>query len=179
MNALIVAIYAWLLAATPHRTDLDEPKEAREARLATIAFVIATASEGVPERAALLMAQGESESRWARYVGEGRCKEGPPGERCDPDYRGFPRARTYWQTWRVSCPKAWDEEAGSVLEMTEAAKCTVRLMRSGMRRCQLNGYDPLHGAFAGARGGAACTGPWAVKRTKRYRAALSFLWRNK
>jgi len=171
----IEAILSVLLAFAPHVTDRDEPAEVRRARMRVVALVVAETAKGDPVRAARLIAQGHHESRFARYVGEGRCEDGPKGARCDPDKHGVPRARSYWQTWRVSCAGAWDAPAGSLAELRAAASCTDRLMRAGARRCSLNGFSVDHGAFAGARGGAACTGPWAERRSRTYRAALAKL----
>lgn len=169
------AVLSVLLASPVHVTDRDEPADARRARLSVVAQAIAVASKSDPHNAALLVAQWRGESGGARYVQEGRCADGPRGARCDPDRHGVARARTPWQVWRVSCPVAWDQPAGSIAELTAAASCTLRLMRSGMRRCTTNGYPGLAGAFAGARGGAACVPPRAAERIKTYQWALSRL----
>src|SRR5688500_6491462 len=102
MSAFATAILAVLLAGPRHVTDRDEADEAREARFEPLAVAIAVASKGNPESAARLIGEGRGESNFARYVQEGRCEDGPRGARCDPDKNGVARARTPWQTWKVS-----------------------------------------------------------------------------
>jgi hypothetical protein len=165
-----------LLAAAPHKTDKAEPANERAARMSLVADVVAEVSKGDPHKMALLLAQGQAETHFARYTAtpEG-CKSGPKGARCDPDKNGEPRARTFWQTWRIGCPKVFEAKPGSREELVAAAECTLKLMATGARRCKRNGYSELEGSFAGPRGGAACTGPSIQRRVQSYRRILGKL----
>jgi hypothetical protein len=166
-----------LLSFAPHKTDKAEPANERASRMSVVADVIAEVSKGDPHKMALLLAQGQAETHFARYTAtpEG-CKAGPKGARCDIDKRtGEPRAKTHWQTWRTGCPKVWEATPGSREELVAATECTLRLMGAGARRCKRNGYSELEGAFAGVRGGAACTGPSIQRRVKSYRRILGKL----
>jgi hypothetical protein len=174
MTPFAVAVLNTLLARPVHVLDRDEPTDARRARFSIAAQGIAIASKGDPHSAALLVAQFDGESKGARYVWEDRCADGPKGARCDPDRKGVARARGPFQVWAY-CTEAWKHPVGSLEEVTAAASCTLRLMRSGAKRCSSNGYSALEGSFAGARGGASCRPPRAAERIKTYRWALGRL----
>lgn len=174
------AILLLLLELTPDRTDRAEDPAKRRARLEVAAAGMADAVAAVDyfgdrEEAAALIAQGDAESNYAAYVGEGRCTEGPAGQRCDPDKHGRPRARTYWQVWQVTCPRAWAATPGSREEAREAAICTLRVMASGFTRCRKNGYDAWTGAFAALKGGASCVTKSAPVRVRKKNALMSRL----
>jgi hypothetical protein len=174
VTTLATAILSTLLARPVHVLDRDEPAESRKARFAVAAQGIALASKGNAHEAALLIAQFDGESKGARYVWEDRCHDGPPGARCDPDRKGVARARGAFQVWAY-CKEAWAYPVGSLEEVTAAARCTLRLMRSGAKRCSANGYSTIEGSFAGARGGAACVTKRTPERVRTYRWALARL----
>lgn len=165
------AILLVLLAQGPHTTDLDEGEASRRARLDAVASAIAEASERYadpPRVAAALLVIGRRESHWARYVGEGRCSEGPVGMRCDPDKKGVARARTYWQLWSKACAPAWEASPGSREELSAAAKCAAGLWVGASQRCQDAPDGAIAGAFAGYRSGCLWKGgkpraqEWAI-----------------
>lgn len=178
MKGLILAV---LLSLPPSVTDTETP-EARVARISVAATAIAAASaratcseqwEGPGCRrrwpgsreqlAAALLALGWHETRWAQYVGEGRCAEGPPGQRCDPDRAGRPRARSYWQVWRVAWPQLWKTRPGSPEAVQEAAWGAAVRMSGAWWRCRKQAVTPLAGAFSGYRA-LSCTWPSATDR---------------
>jgi hypothetical protein len=165
------AILAELLRFTVYAHDVDEPREARIARLEPLAQAIDIVADGKPWRAAMLITQAEFESKLARYVGEGRCQDGPKGARCDTDARGIERARGYFQV-HAWCAEAWAQPVGSVEELTAAAACTLKLFGAGYARCKGKPDPPEAGAFAASMGGVACTGPRALARTKFFRGVL-------
>lgn len=149
-----------------HQDTAETPAE-RADLLRPVAMAIELATDDATEQAALI-ALGYAESRWARYVVEGRCQDGPRGVQCDHG-----RARGPWQTWRVACPEAFElvEWDPRVLERT--AKCAVRHLRGGYGRCR--GRNPAGdwaGAFAAQRGGASCLMPSAEARQKTMRNVL-------
>jgi hypothetical protein len=127
----------------------------------------AQATSDPKQTAAALLTLGFEESRFAAYVGEGRCAEGPKGARCD---RG--KARGYWQLWRVACPLAWTLEHNSRRALRVEARCAARAWRGALlrnRRCHPAG--PIAGAFAGYRG-ADCRWRRAAGRAKRFQRVL-------
>lgn len=159
--AVILALPAWY-------QDAGESPDARIELLRPVAQVIAIASEGEPTRAAAMIAAGYHESRFARYVVEGRCSDGPRGARCDDG-----RATSPWQVWAVACPGAHSFPAGSRHSLEAAASCADRLLRGGYGRCR--GRHPggdWAGMFAAYAGGARCDAGWAVPRAHTMGAAL-------
>lgn len=177
MSGWYTAILVVLLGLPPFHSETDESAEGRQARLQTVAAAIdhaaaAHAHRWPPQKtAAALLALGWHESRFARYVGEGRCHEGPPGARCDPNRHGVRQARTYWQLHRVACPAAWALPEGSAAELQVAARCAAGLLIGAEHRCRhRTPYGLLAGAFSGYRG-IACD--WRPSRA-RAQSALDF-----
>jgi hypothetical protein len=82
---------AAMLSLAPWVGDAGESPEAREARLAPYARAVDAATGSLALRAALV-ALAWHETKMARYVTEGRCHDGPPGQRCDNG-----KARGPWQ----------------------------------------------------------------------------------
>jgi hypothetical protein len=109
---MLELILAALLAFPAYHGD-HETGEAREARLAPYAAGIARHARTADEAAAMV-AIGQHESRWAAYVTDGRCHEGPAGQRCDNG-----RARGPWQLHGWCKAKTPDGEA----------ECAARLLR--------------------------------------------------
>jgi hypothetical protein len=172
MTVLAKTLLAILVALPPWYQDLDEPRLAREVRLEPVAIEIDRAAHSLRyhepvEIAAALLTIGWHESRWARYVGEGRCMDGPPGARCDP-HRGVPRARSYWQVHRGTCPAAWAHEPGSHGELKAAARCAAVRWQGAYGRCRRRcEAGPIVGAFAGYKG-ADCNWRGGVTRAKTF-----------
>lgn len=142
-------ILAVMLSQPTWHGDMAETPEQRADLLRPVAMAIELATEDQTEQAALI-SLGWHESRFARYVIEGRCQDGPPGARCDNG-----RARSPWQLWRRSCPYAWALAEDDPRALERSAACAVRLLRGARWRCR----DGWRGAFAGYARGASCT--WA------------------
>lgn len=147
-------------AKPAHFTDRDEPAEARAMRLARVDAAIRKAANGDPYIAKALRVHGRFETHFARYVGEGRCHEGPVGSRCDEG-----RARTYFQVWETTCPAAWAEPQGSVAELEQAAVCAARILRAGRARCKT-----AEGMFAAMWGQGRCRLERAAVRARAFEA---------
>lgn len=155
------AILVILLSLAPHKTDKDEPVDARRARLETIAEDIAAAADGRRDTAAALVTLGWRESRFARYVGQG-CVNVPKGHaNCDSG-----RARSYWQVWSKGCRPGWALPPGSREAQAAFAKCAGRLWRAARRRCG----GTLFGAYSGYR--SFCVWEPARKRAVWHRGFL-------
>jgi len=168
---LLEMILAVLLSWPAFYTETDEQPEARRVRLVMAALAIehtAKQSAEPKQMAAALLTIGFEESRFAAYVGQGRCDEGPKGARCD---RG--KARGYWQLWRVSCPAAWELPHNTREALRAETACAARIWRGALlrnRSCHPAGK--IAGAFAGYRGGADCRWPRAAGRAQRYQRVL-------
>jgi len=176
---LLGPLLAILLALPSWHQDRGEESAAREQRLTMVATAISRATGGDLRRSARLLALGWHESRWARYVGEGRCADGPKGARCDPDRRGVARARTYWQLHYRACPAAWRLPAGSQAELNAAAHCADALLRGALHRCRNRSPAGVEaGAFAGYRG-IDCTWRGGAKRARTADVMASRLWRRR
>ena len=143
-----------MLALPGHRLDAAELPEVRAARLRPHAEGIALAALTV-EHAAALVAQAHHETRWAAYVLDGRCHEGPVGERCD---NGLSRGAFQVRAWcRATTP------AGE-------AACALSQFRYGWARCGsvAGGYV----ALAGVRG---CEWSGAAERVRTFRRVAAVL----
>lgn len=168
MKALILAI---LVALAPFYGDKETP-ERRLVRLESAAEAMAAAAEKYRDRipplmtAAALITLGKHESNFAQFVGEGRCLDGPKGMRCDQDpSTGEPRARSYYQLWKVACPKLWETEPGSREEQMVAADCAIVNWAKGWHACGPKHPDGrIAGAFAGYRTQSNCKWAPAKKR---------------
>src|SRR5690606_18816635 len=107
---MIKSIHALLVALPPFAAEpVPESADERAERLKPVAGAIWQAAAQRPsgftrgQWSAVLTALGWHESRWAAYVHDGRCSEGPVGARCDDG-----RARTAWQLHRSACPSVWE-----------------------------------------------------------------------
>lgn len=130
-----------------HKTDRDEPEEARRLRLAEIAGAIDAVSRSRTERAALIVL-GEHESGFARDV----CS----GERLGDAGRAY------------GCWQSHDRDrSGGVREQAERA---IRDLRRARNYCSSRVADKLEGAFALYGTGASCAAEWAAKRARKTRA---------
>lgn len=150
-------ILAVMLSQPTWHGDMAETPEQRADLLRPVAMAIELATEDQTEQAALI-SLGWHESRFARYVIEGRCQDGPPGARCDNG-----RARSPWQLWRRSCPSAWELAEDDPRAMERSAACAARLLRGARGRCRgMHPAGDLAGMFSGyARGGRCTWGPAA------------------
>jgi hypothetical protein len=168
-DLIVVVLLSW----PPFYTETGEQPEKRRARLVVAAIEIERAAQATKdprETAAALLTLGFEESRFAAYVGEGRCAEGPAGARCDEG-----KARGYFQVWAVACPAAWRLPAGSRASLRAEAKCAARAWRGARLRCRnRHPAGSIAGAFAGYRG-ADCTWARGAKRAKRYQRVFSKL----
>jgi|SRR5690606_39971735 len=168
LHALLVALPAFAAEPTPETAD------ERAARLEPVAAAIWQATETTPagftrgQWAAVIAAVGWHESRYATYVTEGRCSEGPVGMRCDGG-----RAIQAWQQWQPACPAAWRLPHGSREQLNESARCASRLLVSALRRCRSRAPSVLAGAFSGYAG-ASCV--WKPAQ-RRERTARNFMGR--
>lgn len=162
------AALAAMTAQAPFFLDREETELERARRLQPVAYAQEQACLAIwPQeprscvRGLLLI--GERETHWARYVGEGRCKDGPVGMRCDPDRFGNPRARTYWQLWPAACPKLKHTVPGSEAELMLGARCAAAQLRTAYARCSSNPHGRWAGAFAGYRS-IDCHWPGGARR---------------
>ncbi len=145
-------------------------REERAVYLRPVAEAIGKAARNNTEVAALVT-QGWYESRYAKYVIEGRCKDGPPGVQCDISKDGVVRARGPWQVWKW-CLEAWKLPQGAPAALAYEARCTARWMRGAMKRCPKGGWVS---AFAGMRGGGKCKWGPAKQRAWTMRKVLARL----
>ena len=127
---------AWL-ALTPWSGDRHESLESRTALYHPVAETVCKVTEDDLERA-MLGAQSYWEgARLARYVLEDRCKDGPPGARCDEGYATGP-----WQVHRW-CRKAWNQTRSRAERLEAGARCALSAARAGRKAC-----GGLRGMFA-------------------------------
>jgi len=156
-----------LMGLTPWNGDVNDTEAERRALLqpiaADIAFAATEKSDGLGAvlKASAVLAVGDHESHWARYVIEGRCDEGPVGARCDEGL-----ARGPFQQHASACPRAYRHPEASRESLREEARCAVRLLTGALRRCR--GRHPAGnwaGAFSGYRS-ASCAWKPAARRQK-------------
>lgn len=139
---MIESILAAILSLAPYSFE-EETAESRVALVTPVAWAIADATCDSTERA-FLVAQAWHETKFARYVLEDRCHDGPVGARCDAG-----RATGPWQVHRW-CKAAWSGDKHS--RLVGGAKCALGLWRMGNARCKSH-----HGGFAAQyRIGGSC-----------------------
>lgn len=154
IEALTRAVLVVLLALP--NTGLEESP----AYATALAGAIVDASNGNPTKAAVLVAVGQSESRFLERIQAGDCR--PPtrsrmGE-CDayrlPDGRIEFRARGVWQTHRHAAVSAaeWDAVNGTDPHNVQtAARVAARALMRGWRLCR-----SVEGAIANYAVGTGC-----------------------
>lgn len=164
---MIEAILDAMLAQAHYVGDRTDTPAERAALYRAPAEAIDEVARGNVWLAAALIELGHAESRWARYVLEGRCADGPRGARCDWDYRArAPRARGPWQVWSW-CRDAWSHEDGSTAALRGGARCAARALSGAKRRCQgTHAAGDWAGMFSGYRANACTWGP-AAGRARR------------
>lgn len=120
--------------------------------------VVAKESSNPIETASILIALGQNETGFSRYVLEGRCLDGPPGMRCDysPLHRA-PLSRGPFQV-RKWCKAAWAAKDGSYDAILESARCAVQYVRMGLTRCLKSKYPAWEGTFSVYRGQSCADG---------------------
>lgn len=119
--------------------DAGDPIELRAARAAPVVSAVLEATDSPSERSDLLVI-AYAESRLASYVLEGRCHEGPVGQRCDGG-----RAWGPWQVHRWCKSWGYDTPEGLVGQ----ARCALSRLRMARAICRSRA-----GGLAGYRGGA-------------------------
>jgi hypothetical protein len=131
-----------------------------------VAAVVESVTASQQERA-VLVALGWHESRFAHYVLEGRCEDGPRGARCDAGM-----ARGPWQVHRW-CRAAWAVEDGTPEALRAGAACALRAIRTHAARCASEARTVLDGAFAGYATGHACAWRGSAARVQTTRRLLA------
>lgn len=170
--AATLRVLAAMLGQPVWYEDAAETPEARADLLRPVAMAVTLATEDPTEQAALV-SLGWHESRWARFVIEGRCEDGPSGARCDSG-----RARSPWQVHSYGlCREAWryTEDDPRTLEL--AAQCSVRLLRGAKSRCA--GRHPAGdwaGAFSQYGTGARCTRAKSAERVATMQTVMPMLF---
>lgn len=166
------AILAALLRLPTWYQDVGDTLEQRADLLRPVALAIELATEDTTEQAALI-ALGFHESRFARYVVDGHCSDGPAGTRCDNG-----RARHPWQVHRSACPSAWALAEDDPRALERSAACAVRLLRGARGRCRgQHQAGDWAGAFSSYGRGASCTWAPAAGRVRTMGAVLLDLQR--
>jgi hypothetical protein len=137
------AVLAAALSLPHYMGDRVDTPEQRERLYRPVAEAIAEASRTNVE-ASMLVALAHHESGFARFVIEGRCTQGPPGQRCDGG-----RARGVFQLHESACREAWGLVDGSVESIRAEARCAIRLLRWNAERGKDRTPSRIHAAFAG------------------------------
>lgn len=132
-SSLVAALLAILPVSWLDRH--DSPAERVELLMPVAEAAIAEAA--TPSEAVDLMVVAYQESRFARYVLEYRCQDGPVGQRCD-------RGRA-WGPWQVH---RWCEAWGTP-DLAGQARCALKRLRQSRAVCRARGRA---GALAGYRG---------------------------
>jgi hypothetical protein len=150
-----------MLAMPPGIGDERDAEDERRAFLEPVAIAIHQVANESPNpirTAAILLALGRNETRFARYVVEGRCQDGPPGMRCDWSKRhNRPVARGPFQVhpW---CTEAWALPETSLESLAAGARCAVSLVQRALKRCLRGKHEAWAGAFAVYRGQSCADG---------------------
>lgn len=165
--SLETRVYKALMAQPPAVVD-TESKHERAIRMRGVARDVTRVSRKERD-AAVLLALGWHESRWAQYVGAG-CVEIPEGAAdCDAGL-----ARSYWQVHKW-CRPGWRLRRGHAKAPREFANCAIRHWRGALARCRnKHPAGELAGGFSGYRF-APCDWSGGVERAKTYRRMLEAL----
>lgn len=146
------ATHCVLKETKKHETDKHISDNEWSKQLLPIARAIDLVARNNQERAALVTL-GEFESKFARYVLENRCSDGPRKEKeCDSG-----RAKGPWQQWSFPTRKVPDD-------INIQADMAIRLLRGFYTKC---GYT-WEGAFSGYATGGKCDWKNAKGREKRF-----------
>lgn len=154
-------ILAVMLQGPVWAVDADETPEQRRQLYMPVAQAIeavARETDNPVRSAAILIALGQNETAFSRYVLEGRCLDGPPGMRCDYDPRTRkPLSRGPFQV-RKWCKAQWAAKEGSYESFVEGARCALGYVNKGLQRCLKTPYRAWQGAFAVYRGQSCSDG---------------------
>lgn len=135
--------------------DTKDTLEERRQLLEPVARAIATVANETSDplqSAAILVAVGQNETMFARYVLEGRCTDGPPGMKCDYSKKlkkSLSRGPFQVRNW---CKGAWAAEDGSYESFVEGARCALHYVKRGFSRCIKTKYPAWEGAYSFYRG---------------------------
>lgn len=147
--ATLLKLHLW----SPDVTQENPAERAERLQVASVAIAAAASSR---DETAFLLAEGEAETRFAKYVGEDRCQDGPAGVRCDHG-----TARGYWQAHRAACPALFELPDGDERAVAVAAQCSIALFRYARFAC--SAPEGVFNLPAGRR----CSDPWGRARLKR------------
>jgi hypothetical protein len=137
------AVLTAALSLAPYVGDKADTPEQRSALYRPVAEAIAEVARTKSE-ASILVALAFHETGFARFVIEGRCTEGPPGQRCDGG-----KARGVFQLHEAACRDAWELKDGSVESIRAEARCAIRLLRWNGERGKDRTPNRVLAAFAG------------------------------
>jgi hypothetical protein len=163
------AIAAWVLAH-PGWIDRDVTREQREPYVQRYAQAIADEAR-TPTEAAMALAQGFEDSKFAFLVMAGRCDEMPRGQQCDHG-----TSRGAFQLKEATCPTAYRFAPGTEESIRAETHCVLAQLRFHAWRCREHALTPLFGAFSGIADGHSCHWGGAgarVLRTRRIAAELA------
>lgn len=160
----IEAVLAAILSLPAYAVDGEQTAHERETLVRPVAVAIVEATESKTERA-FLVAQAWHETRFARYVLEDRCKDGPDGAQCDEG-----RAAGPWQVHKW-CSAAWEGEP--IERYAAGAKCALRMWRHGVARCK----GLPNGGFAAQSGGifGSCESDRWARRVRTMRRVVEMI----
>lgn len=155
----LAPVLAAMLSLAPYTADRAATPDEREALLTPLAYEISMVAR-TPSEGALLVAVAFHESGFARYVLEGRCKDGPPGQRCDGG-----KARGVFQLHAATCPAAYALPEGSRGSLRAEATCALSLLRWGGQQCREHALTPVLGGLS-MYAGRGCRWAGAERRAK-------------
>jgi hypothetical protein len=129
----VMGVLMWL---QPWYQDVDETHAQRWALMRPVAVAICSVTES-PKEWAFLLTQGEFECRFARYVLEDRCSDGPPKARCDDGHATGP-----WQVHRYARTRdAWDKSLPPTLRYMSGARFALHAWRRGSWQSWAYGFQ--------------------------------------
>lgn len=168
-----------------YHQDMDEPTEDRIYRLKLLSNAISRAAKihkpagvDVIRMEAALSNLAFKETALARNVASGNCLKMPKGMQCDLK-DGKPRAKTYFQLWKKTCPEIHNNKdliPGSQEQLNIAAECAAKHLTYSYNRCKsVNPAGAWAGAYSGYR--SICVWEPAEDRVK-YMMYVDGLMRN-
>jgi hypothetical protein len=151
--AMLALAVAWV--------DRGESPEARRELFRPVAEAI-DAEAKTPRQKAFLIAQGFEDTKFARYVIEDRCLDGPKGQRCDEG-----RSHGPFGVSVKYCPSK---------DFRVQAHCALKAAWGGAQRCKDHSLSPPHAWFVGTAGmGRSCAWPGADRRVATFQRILARL----
>lgn len=141
-------ILSVMLKLQPCYLDKDNSEEERVNLYRPVALAIEHESRGNALKAAIGINIAYEETKLCEYVLEGRCNEGPRGDKeCDSG-----KARGPWQVHEW-CEPAWVVRDGTLESYQAGFKCALQLMAHGKKKCEntkWSGWAGAYGIYAGA-----------------------------